>query len=142
MMLMVMKVSATGMPMKSSTMEPPSISQAAIAQPLTEPIPAVPPSRCALPPKAGSCRADRFLARGAVALVQADQAEAHLDGEQDEDGGQEGKGPPFRRHQGTDVDGAGRIARPGRLGTVPGDRHAAGEADHVGQQLEVPGGPR
>ena len=63
MMLMVMKVSATGMPMNSNTVEPPSMSQAAMLQLLM----------------AGSRCAHRVMTRTPWAVLQADHAKDHFD---------------------------------------------------------------
>src|SRR5512145_283727 len=94
-MLTVMKVRATGMPMNSSTVDPPSISQAAITHPVM---------------RTPSCRAHGVVARAAFGGMQASHAEHHLDGQQHEHHGQRRQCPPLGRDQRLDVDGAGGIA--------------------------------
>src|SRR5688572_15381509 len=122
MMLTAMKVSATGMPMNSSTVDPPSISQAARPQPLT---------------RAPSCRAHRVVAWPPLGALQADHAKDHFNSQHHEYRRQRRQRPPFRGDQGLDVDRARGIAGPGGLGAVPGDDGAASQADKVADPLEV-----
>jgi len=66
-------------------------------------------------------------------------AERHLDREQGERQRQRREQPPFGRHHGLHRHGARGVARHRHLDAVPHHRQAAGQPDHVGEPLAVPG---
>src|SRR5258708_4912364 len=111
---------ATGRPRNNSTVEPPSISHAAVSHDI-----------------ALSCR-DRVVARRALGECQAAKAEQHLDGQREESDRQPAEQPPLRRHQGLDGHRARLEAGERGAGAVVGDEQAGGEAQDVHCPLEGP----
>src|SRR5262245_60117400 len=99
MMLTVMNVTATGMPMNSSTAEHPNLNQAPNCQLVM---------LC-------SRSVHGVGARRTLGAIPPHHPENPLDGEQHEYRRQGPERPPLRRHESLDVDGAGDITRPRRL---------------------------
>src|ERR1051325_10233237 len=98
--LMAMNEKATGMPMNSSTVDPPNSSSAGICQDI---------GRAMRQP---SGRRDRVLARPVLGARQAVHAEDELDGEQRERDRHRHQQRPFGQHQRLDRKRAVGMARP------------------------------
>src|SRR5436190_15339828 len=105
-------VNATGRPRKSSSVEPPSRSQAANCQSM-------------------SGRRHRVFARRARAQPQTVHAKQHFNREQQERDRQRREGPPFRQHQRLDRDRALRVAFPCRARRIDHDADAARERNRL-----------
>src|SRR5262249_47579567 len=111
---------ATGRPRNSSTVEPPSISQAAASQDI------------------GLARRYRVVARRALGVGEAPHAKEHFEREREERDGEHAEQPPLRRDQGLDRHRTGLVARERGASPVKRDDEAAGETDRVGDPLEDP----
>src|SRR6185295_8037175 len=118
--LMTRNENATGSPRNSRIVDPPSISHAAA------------------PHDTASARRDRVVAWRALAEAQPAHAKQHLDCEQQERNRQWREHPPLGRDQSLYRKRARREARERRAGAVPRDHHAAGQAERVGDPLEIP----
>src|SRR5690606_1736009 len=116
------KANATGTPRKSSTVVPPSSSQAAASQLIMARLP----------------ERHRVAARRAFAAVEPVHAEQHFHRQEREDRGHGRDQPPLRNHDRLDDERAAGVAREGRLGAVEGDEQAHDQRQRVAQPLGVP----
>src|SRR5262249_15331454 len=123
-MLMAMKEKATGIPMKRSTVEPPSSRSEASCQDIL----ASPSLR----------RRHRVVARPPLGLCEAMHAEQELDREQHEGERHRRQQPPFRQDQRLDRERAARIARRSNARAVPDKVEAADQAENVADPFQQP----
>src|SRR5882757_933936 len=123
-MLIAMNENATGMPMKSNTVEPPSSSNAESCQDMC--------------PTPRSCRGHRVVARPLLALRQAMHAKQELDAQQREGKRHWRKQPPFRHDQRLDRERAAREARRHHAQAIPDEIAAADDAQEVAEPFEQP----
>src|SRR5215467_16367614 len=109
---------ATGRPRNSSTVEPPSISQAAASQDI------------------GLARRYRVVARRALGVGEAAHAEQHLERQREERHREHAEEPPLGRDQCLDRHRPGLVAGECGAGPVERDYETADEAHRVRHPLE------